>query len=261
LGKKNGAIGAKTPAGIELVSRDRAVAYKSGITQGAPDALQVADRFHLVQNLGEVLEQVFCGYRPELKSVEQKHRQVLAPAETVVVIAKPTATIKTQAQFQATHQRRIEQQQEIKRLHEQGWTQIAIAQEVGLSERTVRRWLKLADFSELAPHRSSFGKSILDAYKPAIVEWWNDGIRESKLLMVMLEQKGYNGGKRTLERYLSQLREAQGVPPRRAQKGEDRPKVIDLQLPPLTKGRESRCGRAAIIITFDGRASRYSASG
>jgi transposase len=225
--------------GVEVVSRDRAVAYKSGITQGAPDALQVADRFHLVKNLGEVLEPVFCGYRSELKAVEQKHRQVLAPAETVVVIAKPTATVKTQEQFQATHQHRIEQQQEMKRLYEQGWTQIAIAQEVGLSERTVRRWLKLADFSELAPRRSSFGKSILDAYKPAIVEWWNAGIRETKLLMVMLEQKGYNGCKRTLERYLSQFREAQGSPPRRLQNRKDLPKVIDLQLPPLTTRRVS----------------------
>jgi transposase len=225
--------------GIELVSRDRAVAYKSGITQGAPDALQVADRFHLVQNLGEVLEQVFCGYRPELKAVEQKHRQALAPAETVVVSAKPTATAKTQEQFQATHQHRIEQQQEIKRLYEEGWTQIAIAQEVGLSERTVRRWLKLADFSEQPPRRSSFGKSILDGYKPAIVEWWNAGIREANRLMVMLEEKGYNGCKRTLERYLSQFREAQGSPPRRGQNSKNLPKVIDLQLPPLTTRKVS----------------------
>jgi transposase len=106
--------------GVELVSRDRAVAYKSGITQGAPHALQVADRFHLVKNLGEVLEQVFCGYRPELKAIEQKHRQALAPAETVVVIAKSTATRKTQKRFQATQQTRIEQQQEMKKLYEQG---------------------------------------------------------------------------------------------------------------------------------------------
>jgi transposase len=155
------------------------------------------------------------------------------------VIAKPTATIKTQEQFQSTHQHRIEQQQEIKRLYEQGWTQIAIAQEVGLSERTVRRWLRLANFSELPPRRNSFGKSILDPYKPAIIEWWNAGIRETKLLMLMLEQKGYNGGKRTLERYLSQFRDAQGLSSRRTQNSKDLPKVIDLQLPPLTARRVS----------------------
>jgi transposase len=225
--------------GVELVSRDRAVAYKSGITQGAPDALQVADRFHLVKNLGEVLEQVFCGYRPELKDVEQKHRQALAPAQTVVVIAKPTATMKTQERFQATQQNRIEQQQEIKKLDEQGWTQIAIAQKVGLSERTVRRWLKLANFSEVSSRHSSFGRSILDSYKPAIIEWWNAGVKDAKLLMIGLEEKGYRGGRRTLERYLSQVREAQGSPPRRRRSRKDLPRVIDLQLPPLTARRVS----------------------
>lgn len=225
--------------GVELVSRDRAVAYKSGITQGAPDALQVADRFHLVKNLGEVLEQVFCGYRPELKAVEQKHRQALAPAQTVVVIAKPTATMKTQERFQATQQNRIEQQQEIKKLDEQGWTQIAIAQKVGLSERTVRRWLKLANFSEVSSRHSSFGRSILDSYKPAIIEWGNAGVKDAKLLMIGLEEKGYRGGRRTLERYLSQVREAQGSPPRRRRSRKDLPRVIDLQLPPLTARRVS----------------------
>lgn len=225
--------------GVELVSRDRAVAYKSGITQGAPDALQVADRFHLVKNLGEVLEQICFGYRSELKAIEQKHRQALAPAETVVVIAKPTATMKTQERFQATHQNRIEQQQEIKKLYEQGWTQITIAQEVGVSERTVRRWLKLPNFSELSPRRGSFGKSILDAYKPAIIEWWNAGVKQTKLLMIFLKQKGYKGGERTLGRYISQLREAQGLPPRRVQNSKDLPRVIDLQLPPLTARRVS----------------------
>jgi len=49
----------KAHPGIKVVSRDRAKAYASGISQGAPEAIQVADRFHLLQNLGETLERVF----------------------------------------------------------------------------------------------------------------------------------------------------------------------------------------------------------
>ena len=42
---------------IEIVSRDRSGLYAQGIRQGAPQARQVADRFHLLQNLCESIEQ------------------------------------------------------------------------------------------------------------------------------------------------------------------------------------------------------------
>ena len=51
----------KAHPGVEIVSRDRAEAYASGIRQGAPDAQQVTDRWHLVKNLGQALERVFEG--------------------------------------------------------------------------------------------------------------------------------------------------------------------------------------------------------
>ena len=113
------------------------------MSQGAPEALQVADRFHLVQNLGESLEQVFSHYQKELKMLEQRQRQTLA--EEVIVTPKPTATVKATAKTKGNHQRRVEQQQQIKKLAQQQWSQEAIAQAVGVSVSTVWRCLHRPD--------------------------------------------------------------------------------------------------------------------
>ncbi|MEM7769700.1 MAG: transposase [Cyanobacteria bacterium P01_A01_bin.37] len=65
----------KDHPGIEILSRDRSKTYKRGMTQGAPDAIQVADRFHLLHNLEETLEKALKGHSKILKQVEQEQRQ------------------------------------------------------------------------------------------------------------------------------------------------------------------------------------------
>lgn len=195
--------------GIEVVSRDRSKVYRSAIAQAAPDAVQVADRFHLVQNLREALERVFSRYGSELKAIEHKQRQ--ATSETVTVEAQPTATAKAQAQSMAAYDRRVQQQQQIRQLYQQGWTQAAIAQHLCVRKRTVRRYLSLPTLTADPPRRRSFGKSrVLESYKPLLLKGWNDGIRESQQLLRLLQQQGYTGSRRTVQRYLRQLRQAQG---------------------------------------------------
>lgn len=223
--------------GVEVLSRDRSKTYKRAMTKGAPEAIQVADRFHLVKNLSEALEQAFGSYRSELKAAEQSQHQDIvteAPEKTVLAIAKPTATEKSQQQIQHNQQRKIEQQKTIKALRAQGWTQTTIAQKVGVSLKTVERYSSLPDFPELPARRPTFGRSVLDPYKQKLLEWWNAGIREPSLLMKLLEPCGFEGSLRTLQRYISGLREVQGLPPVRIQVNQALPKVMDPQTPPFT---------------------------
>ena len=223
--------------GVQVLSRDRARAYKSGMSQGAPEAIQVADRFHLVQNLGETLESVLSGYHAELKAAESQQQQASTAASNGIVFvrAKSTATAKAQQQTQIAHQQRVERHRQVWQLRAQEQTQEAIARAVGVSIRTVRRILEQSELSETPPRRNTLGRSLLDPYKPQLVEWWNVGIQQPQKLMALLQQKGYPGSQRTLSRYLSRLREAQVVSPT----GQDLPRVVDPQSPPLTARRAS----------------------
>src|SRR5919197_61571 len=60
---------------VRVVARDRAGAYKAGVEAGAPEAVQVADRFHMVQNLAETLEAVFSAHHQDLAVLNEAHSQ------------------------------------------------------------------------------------------------------------------------------------------------------------------------------------------
>lgn len=189
--------------GIKVLSRDRSKTYKQGMTQGAPDAVQVADRFHLLQNLAEVLERFLATQTPALKAVDIAYQQELRQTP----LPKPPSAREQQAEQRRTH--RLEQYEQIHHLRGQGVTVPDIARHLGMGERTVFRYLASPMIPEWQPHPRRIRNSALDPYKPYLVEQWNAGHRQIKQLFAQIQQQGYRGSYQTVARYTHRLVQAQ----------------------------------------------------
>jgi transposase len=127
---KTFALWLQTHPGVGVITRDRSRAYADGARQGAPEAIQVADRFHLRQHLAEALDQVLNAHGNTLESVHEALRQapVARPDGTVAVPVPPLPLPRTAREL--AHQRQARRRvlhQQIWAFHQQGWPRWAIA--------------------------------------------------------------------------------------------------------------------------------------
>jgi transposase len=225
--------------GVRVISRDRSRAYADGAQQGAPDAIQVADRFHLRQNLAEALDQVFNTHNHALQAVNEALSQapVTQPDGTVAVLVPPPSPPRIAEEL--AHQRRAQRlalYQQIWALHRQGWPGHAIATQLGIGKNTVFRSLRTPTFPERKP-RSDRGRSLLTPYTPSLLERWNAGCRDALRLFRELQQRGYAGSYVTVARYAQRMRQAQGQPPRQRRPRHPLPLVTVLPHRSLTPRR------------------------
>ena len=133
----------KAHPGVEIVARDRAGAYADGIRQGAPDAIQVADRWHLLRNLGDALGEVVTRHQHDLRTAA---RRGVAPAMTerpeVLPVPEPRPAPRREQCRTATQTARLARYEEAATLNARGWSQTRIAQTLDLDRKTVRVWLR-----------------------------------------------------------------------------------------------------------------------
>lgn len=198
----------KQHPGIEILARDRSPDYARAATAGAPQAIQVADRWHLLKNLNDALQQVLEKYATRL-------RQWAVNGETPALIQatdvpKRPATWPEQQQSTLRRVVRLERYQQVHQLHQQGWQQIAIARHLSLSTKTVRRFWATDVFPE---RRSRHFTSRLDPYKPQLLQRWNQGCHNAARLAREIRLQGYPGGDTQVRDYVARLRQAQTAQP------------------------------------------------
>jgi transposase len=212
------------------------------MTQGAPDAIQVADRFHLLQNLAEVLERFFATRSQALKAVDLAYHRSLG----AMVVAPPKPSTTTQ-QAQQRRERRLANYEQVHKLRQQGLKVCDIAHHLGMGERTVFTYLAAPSFPEWQPHPRRPGKSLLAPYKPYLLVQWNAGQRQTKQLFAEIQQQGYKGSYMTVTRYTHQLRQAQRQQLSTLEGRGHAPPVTDFKQPP----RSCSSGDLAGVEAFE----------
>jgi transposase len=214
--------------GVEVVARDRASAYAEGVRRGAPQAVQVADRFHLLQNLAETLQSALSTHAAQLPAAEEPAMRT-AGSKLIVRPAPPQGDALARRKAAARRDRRLALYQQIWALHREGWPKVHIARHLGLGYRIVSRYLRHERFPERQGRREAGHSRLLDPWKPLILERWNAGGRHSGRLFEELRGRGYRGSYATLARYTRRLRQAQ------KQSARGRPVPVVEQAPrPLT---------------------------
>jgi transposase len=184
----------KAHPGIEILSRDRSKTYKRGMNEGAPKAIQVADRFHLLQNLEETLEKAFKGHTPVFRRVEQAP---LAPQDSAAAQPPdPAVLLPTQA-AESKRAQRLERYEQVHALRQQGYQIKDIAHHLGMGQRTVYTYLSYETFPEWQPSIRRRG-SGLDPYEGYLLEQWQQGHPPTKQLFIDIQQQGYRGSYATV---------------------------------------------------------------
>jgi transposase len=222
--------------GIEVICRDRGGAYARAARQAAPAAVQVADRFHLWQDLAEAVEKTVLACLAALSPPSpgpQDPQPAAVPAGPAGAPAEPDGF-----RDQHGHQRRLvarhrERYAAVQALRAQGCTIRQIARRLGLARNTVLKFARAASIDELLV-KSTSRPSVLDPFKPYLNQRWNDGCTSAAALHEEIRARGWEGSILTVERYLRQFRTADG----RDRQARAQPQLTAPSAPPLPKPRQ-----------------------
>ncbi len=207
---------------LAVISRDRGGEYASAAREGAPQAIQCADRFHIVKNLTEAVQVLLARCQAEILA-EKKPEEACQGEQNKPIISieewRPPEPAHVEKVRLARRAGRYARYQQVVELSQQGIATKAIAGRLGMSDRTVRDWLKQGAFPEAQKRRKK--QSSFDPFAAYVLKRWQDGEHNGLVLWQEIKNQGYAGTDRSVYRYLKTLKQAEvraSVNPERLQK-------------------------------------------
>jgi transposase len=207
---------------LAVVSRDRDGEYASAAREGAPQAIQCADRFHVVKNLTEAVQVLLVRCQAEILAEKKPDEPCQGePNKPIISIEewRPPEPAHVEKVRLARRAGRYARYQQVVELSQQGIATKEIAGRLGLSDRTVRDWLKLGAVPDAQKRRKK--QSSFDPFAAYVLKRWQDGEHSGLVLWQEIKNQGYTGTDRSVYRYLKTLKQAEvraSLNPERIQK-------------------------------------------
>lgn len=195
--------------GVTVISRDRGGAFAEGGREGAPDAIQIADRWHLLKNLGDAIEDYLARIRRylPLKPPSPKDR-----ASTSVTDPDRSDDSSVSAPHLSCHEQdrlrrrshRLERYNAVIALHQKGVSLRRIADALDLDRQTVRKYVHADAFPEMSPRAKR--PSLLDPFRTYLQTRWEEGCHNAWQLFRELKERGFDGKRSIVADAITRLR-------------------------------------------------------
>jgi transposase len=208
--------------GVKMISRDRGGAYAEAAREGAPNAIQIADRFHLSQNVGETVVRIMRRNYPRVRQIFEEASQGTKPLDQSLPLQRH------EADKQVSQQRRMAVYEHAISLYEQGASQTEIATQLHLSRKRVRECMKEPPSPPVYKQRST----KLAPYKAYLKQRCaEDGRGNSLQVYREVCARGYDGCCSVVTNYVTQLRQQAGVTAGTGVHQSTQPKPLTEDLP------------------------------
>lgn len=174
---------------LRIVGRDRSTEYERAIEEGAPQAVEVLDRWHLLKNLRQSTEHVLEGNHAVLSKITLPVKD--KEKDALVEHAPVPRSSKEKAASAAYRNKMLARYKKVKKLHSQGMSMLAICRATGMSRGAVRRYVHADSFPERRRHPPQ--KSMLDPFIPYLARRWEEGCHVAMQLWREIKERGYPG--------------------------------------------------------------------